>query len=216
LVSLFYKRYVLTQALLRLGNTDRTRRQERLQYVQTIQTWRLSTHRYTKPVSKYAQQNGIPIFIENEIRMDDLNVRGFIDLGLVDNGVLYDIKTCNAWKWKMMFGRNSDPSSASRNYALQLGTYGLWYKRKYGKLNGLVLVFYNKDNSRVREVELDLDVVEQAEQYWKNANQILDKAKQESAPPILNLGVSPAEEWECNVKYCQYFEVCGGGIKSNF
>ena len=167
-------------------------------------------------VSAYAQQNGIPIFIENEIRMDDLNVRGFIDLGLVDNGVLYDIKTCNAWKWKMMFGRNSDPSSASRNYALQLGTYGLWYKRKYGKLNGLVLVFYNKDNSRVREVELDLDVVEQAEQYWKNANQILDKAKQESAPPVLNLGVTPAEEWECNEKYCQYFEVCGGGIKSNF
>ena len=80
----------------------------------------------------------------------------------------------------------------------------------------MVLVFYNKDNSRVREVELDLDVVEQAEQYWKNANQILDKAKQESAPPVLNLGVTPAEEWECNEKYCQYFEVCGGGIKSNF
>ena len=167
-------------------------------------------------VSAYAKQNGIPIFIENEIRMEDLNVRGFIDLGLVDDDVLYDIKTCNSWKWKSMFGRSADPSAASRNYALQLGTYGLWYKRKYKNLNGLVLVFYNKDNSLVREVELDLEVVDRAEQYWINVNKILNESKETGEPPVLNLGVTPAEEWECNEKYCQYFDVCGGGIKSNF
>tara|TARA_R100001509_G_scaffold165312_2_gene146354 strand:+ start:710 stop:1471 length:762 start_codon:yes stop_codon:yes gene_type:complete len=167
-------------------------------------------------VSDYAKQNGIPIFIENEIRIDDLNMRGFIDLGFVEDGVLYDIKTCNAWKWKTMFGRYAKPDAISRNYKLQLGTYGLWYKRKYGKLNGLVLVFYNKDNSRMREVSLDLSVVDEAEQYWITANKVVNEAKKSGVPPVLNLGVTPAEEWECNVKYCQYFDVCGGGIKGNF
>ena len=37
-----------------------------------------------------------------------------------------------------------------------------------------------------------------------------------TVPPVLNLGVTPAEEWECNEKYCQFFDVCGGGIKGNF
>ena len=167
-------------------------------------------------VTLYAQQNGLPIFIENEIRLDDLNVRGFIDLGFVEDGVLYDIKTCNAWRWRLMFGRNANPKEVSKNYALQLGTYGLWFRRKYGYLNGLVLVFYNKDNSRMREYELDLDCVDKAEEYWSNTHNIIKESIKENKPPTLQLGLSPAEEWECNEKYCQFYDVCGGGIKDNF
>ena len=135
-------------------------------------------------VTLYAQQNGLPIFIENELRLDDLNVRGFIDLGFLENGMLYDIKTCNAWRWKLLFGRNANPKEVTKNYALQLGTYGLWFKRKYGYLNGLVLVFYNKDNSRMREYVLDLDCVDKAEEYWKNTHQIITESKKENKPPI--------------------------------
>jgi hypothetical protein len=28
------------------------------------------------------------------------------------------------------------------------------------------------------------------------------------------LGIAPAYSWECNPKYCGFFEVCGGGLKS--
>ena len=167
-------------------------------------------------VTAYAQQNGLPIFIENELRLDDLNVRGFIDLGFLEDGILYDIKTCNAWRWKLMFGRNANPKEVSKNYALQLGTYGLWFKRKYGYLNGLVLVFYNKDNSRMREYVLDLDCVDKAEEYWTNTHKTIKESIENNKPPMLQLGVTPAEEWECNEKYCQFFKVCGGGIKGNF
>lgn len=167
-------------------------------------------------VSRFAQQHGLPIFIENELRLDDLNVRGFIDLGFLQDGILYDIKTCNAWRWKLMFGRNAKPQETSNSYALQLGTYGLWFKRKYGYLNGLVLVFYNKDNSRMREYELDLSFVDKAEEYWKKVNEEINNTKESNTPPTLQLGVSPAMEWECNDKYCQFFNVCGGGLKGNF
>ena len=68
----------------------------------------------------------------------------------------------------------------------------------------------------MREVSLDLNVVDEAEQYWITANKVVNEAKESGVPPVLNLGVTPAEEWECNVKYCQYFDVCGGGIKGNF
>tara|TARA_R100000458_G_C8256781_1_gene232797 strand:- start:625 stop:1383 length:759 start_codon:yes stop_codon:yes gene_type:complete len=167
-------------------------------------------------VGLFAQQNGLPIFIENELRLEDLNVRGFIDLGFLQDGILYDIKTCNAWRWKLMFGRNANPEEVSKSYALQIGTYGLWFKRKYGYLNGLVLVFYNKDNSRMREYEIDLSFINKAEEYWKKVNKEIDNAKESKTPPTLQLGVSPNMEWECNEKYCQFFKVCGGGLKGNF
>ena len=167
-------------------------------------------------VTAYAQQNGLPIFIENELRIKKLNVRGFIDLGFLEDGILYDIKTCNAWRWKLMFGRNANPKEVSKNYALQLGTYGLWFKRKYGYLEGLILVFYNKDNSRMREYVLDLDCIDEAEEYWTNAHKSIKESIENNKPPTLQLGVTPAEEWECNVNYCQFFNVCGGGIKGNF
>ena len=31
-------------------------------------------------------------------------------------------------------------------------------------------------------------------------------------PPI-ELGVAPMYSWECNPKYCNFYQVCGGGLK---
>ena len=192
---------------------------ETLRSADTYRLFRLGEIVHTdiqNAVTAYAQQNGLPIFIENELRIKKLNVRGFIDLGFLQDGILYDIKTCNAWRWKLMFGRNANPKEVSKNYALQLGTYGLWFKRKYGYLEGLILVFYNKDNSRMREYVLDLDCIDEAEEYWTNAHKSIKESIENNKPPTLQLGVTPAEEWECNVNYCQFFNVCGGGIKGNF
>ena len=68
----------------------------------------------------------------------------------------------------------------------------------------------------MREYVLDLDCVDKAEEYWTNTHKTIKESIENNKPPMLQLGVTPAEEWECNEKYCQFFKVCGGGIKGNF
>jgi len=94
---------------------------------------------------EYAENNGSKIYIEKEIQLPEVNVRGFLDIIVIDDGILYDIKTCNSWKWKNLFGRYPDPNP-SINYHLQLGTYGWWYeKSSRKKLKKLCLLYYNKE-----------------------------------------------------------------------
>jgi len=64
---------------------------------------------------EHASLNGSQIMIEREIRLPDVNVRGFLDIIIVEDQALYDIKTCNSRKWKTLFGRNPDPNPAD-NY----------------------------------------------------------------------------------------------------
>lgn len=63
-------------------------------------------------VRDYADKNGAQVMIEREITIPEVNVRGFFDLLLVEDGAMIDIKTCNAWKWRGLFGRNPDPNPA--------------------------------------------------------------------------------------------------------
>ena len=51
-------------------------------------------------LGEYAQNNGTQIFIEKEIQLPEVNVRGFLDIIVADDNALYDIKTCNSFKWK--------------------------------------------------------------------------------------------------------------------
>ena len=157
---------------------------------------------------EYAENNGSQIYIEKEIRLPEVNVRGFLDIIVIDDGILYDIKTCNSWKWKNLFGRYPDPNPAI-NYYLQLGTYGWWYEKSSGKkLNRLALLYYNKDTSKMREKEIGLSYIDSAKEYWRDANKRYEKGN----PPI-ELGVAPVYKWECNIKYCNFYQVCGGGLK---
>tara|TARA_R100001224_G_scaffold101578_1_gene73182 strand:- start:925 stop:1653 length:729 start_codon:yes stop_codon:yes gene_type:complete len=156
----------------------------------------------------YASLNGSQIMIEREIRLPDVNVRGFLDVIIVEDDALYDIKTCNAWKWKGLFGRKPDPEQPV-NYNIQLGTYGWWYEEETGnKLKKLSLLYYNKDNSRMKEKVISNSFIDIAKQYWTDANKIFKKGN----PPI-ELGVAPVYKWECNPKYCNFYQVCGGGLK---
>ncbi len=152
----------------------------------------------------YAEQEARPIFIEKELFLDRFNVRGFIDLALVDDDVLYDIKTCNSFKWTKMFGaaKNNNPSV---QYEMQLATYGLWYLENYGRLSGMKLVYYNKNTSDMREVDVPMVYLDKAEAYWEECH---DKVIGSETPPELEIGASPTYEWECS--YCQYKSVCGG------
>jgi len=157
---------------------------------------------------EYASLNGSQILIEREIQLPEVNVRGFLDVVMVDDNALYDIKTCNAWKWKGIFGRKPDPNPP-KNYYLQLGTYGWWYEKEFGnKLKKLSLLYYNKDNSRMREKRILTSYIDRAKEYWYDVNKRFKKGN-----PAIELGVAPAYKWECNIKYCNFYQVCGGGLK---
>lgn len=168
-----------------------------------------------RAVRWWAEANAFPIFIEKELYIKDLNVRGFIDLAFIYDDTLHDIKTCNSYKWRMMFGREQD-KSPSINYQLQLATYGLWYEMEYGSLQGMTLIFYNKDNSKMKEVDVPIDMIDTAREYWTEVNDIIFNVDgADSKLPEIELGTAPIYKWECNPKYCQYYDLCGGGIKGD-
>jgi len=156
----------------------------------------------------YASNTGASILIEKELYIEDLNVRGFIDLAMIDDGILYDIKSCNSWKWRTMFGKTHFDPESIKNYMMQIATYGIWYQQNYEELKGMALLFYNKDNSQMREVEVPMTMIDEAVLYWDS---VMDAFQDNECPPI-NLGFAPMYKWECNAKYCSYFDACGGGI----
>ena len=71
----------------------------------------------------------------------------------------------------------------------------------------MALLFYNKNDSKMQELEIPMSMIDEAVDYWEKIN----KAVKEGVPPI-KLGSAPVLEWECNSKYCSYFEECGGGL----
>ena len=151
------------------------------------------------------KEKEIEFLVEGEIKIDELNVRGFYDI-VAKHVVgeqqiyLYDIKTCGGWSWKMKFGRKKtiDPSI---HYELQLGTYGYAIKQQFGQLDGMYLYYYNKDDSQMRAVQVPLTYVSRAYLFWKNIN---DEHKQ--GLPEFRVGVSPFQKWQCN--YCQFRNHC--------
>ena len=153
---------------------------------------------------EYAEQEPIRIFIEKELFINEYNVRGFIDLALVDDDVIYDIKTCNSFKWTKMFGAVKD-KNPSVQYEMQLATYGLWYLDNYKVLNGMKILYYNKNNSDMREVDVPMIYLDKADAYWE---QCCEAVIGKDEPPPIDLGTSPVYKWECN--YCQYHSICGG------
>ena len=159
----------------------------------------------------YASNNGARIFIEKELYIHDLNVRGFIDLVMVDDGVLYDIKSCNYWKWRTIFGKKYYDPDSVKNYMMQTATYAHWYNiyyvHDYPKIKSMALLFYNKNDSKMKELKVSMSMIGEAVEYWERVNESV----KEGAPPI-ELGFAPVQKWECNDKYCSYFEACGGGL----
>jgi hypothetical protein len=136
-----------------------------------------------------------PILTEYEIEIKELNVRGFIDILILDkqNVDIKDVKTSAAFAWKRKFGRvyNRDNNPSEKN-ELQLGTYGLGLEEK-----GLQVV------------NIDDDYKKKAKEYWQETITIC-KRELDTIVPGEDIGV-PFESWECN--YCQYKEVCPSPFK---
>ena len=74
-------------------------------------------------------------------------------------------------------------------------------------IKSMELLFYNKNDSQMQELDVPMRMIDEAVDYWQKINE----AVKNGAPPI-KLGFAPVLSWECNAKYCSYFEACGGGL----
>ena len=94
---------------------------------------------------------------------------------------------------------------------MQTATYAHWYnthfEHDYQQIRSMALLFYNKNDSKMQELEIPMSMIDEAVDYWEKINE----AVKEGVPPI-KLGFAPVLDWECNAKYCSYFEACGGGL----
>ena len=190
-----------TKRLLRMGSIVHDDFQESLvTYNRDIYN-RDNNRDISSDKEKENKEKEIKFHTEQEITIDELNVRGFYDIVSEGEEVyLYDLKTCGWYSWKLKFGRKQS-FNPSIHYELQLGTYGYAVKQQFGRLDGMFLYYYNKDTSMMRAVSVPLTYISRAYLYWKN---ISDEHKQ-GLPPFRK-GVSPVQDWQCN--YCQFLNHC--------
>ena len=143
---------------------------------------------------------------EGEIILPDLNVRGFYDVVFkmkTGEVFLYDFKTIRAYGYKLKFGRLENRKvDKVPTHEVQLATYGLGVKEKYGRLDGMFLFYFNKDSAMCKEKEVNLEFMDVAKDYWREVNELT----QGSVPPPVREDESPLQSWECN--YCNYATYC--------
>ena len=142
------------------------------------------------------------VWIEKEVFNDDMNIHGFIDIIIEeDDGsiYIYDVKSMNAWSYKFKFSKKYNNDN-SNHHEMQLATYGVCVKKEFKRLDGMYMVYYNKDTSIIREVEVSMDYLTTAKSFWET------KVEQHKSFPPLMEGTSPVKKWECG--YCSYKDKC--------
>ena len=146
---------------------------------------------------------------EGEITLPEFKVRGFFDIFLQDCSAsgtdkinrLYDLKTSSTWGFRKKFDPKNAVPTENRNHQLQVATYGLALKKKHGTLDGMSILYYNKDNSDIKEQIVPNGYLDKAKRYWHSINEEHSKGL-----PKFNFGVSPAYGWCCG--YCQFKDHC--------
>ncbi len=183
------------QRLLRLGTIVHDDIQNALlQYNVTIHSNKEKENNIKEKETKF--------LVEKEIILPTLNVRGFYDLVTLasEKVYLFDFKTMASYTWSRKFGHNKDPNP-SRLHEMQLGTYGLAVKEEFGRLDGMYLCYYKKDDSRLKTVPVAMTYLGYAESYWRDINK-----EHKLGIPMFKEGISPAYPWMCN--YCQFKTLC--------
>tara|TARA_R100000234_G_scaffold71838_1_gene44225 strand:+ start:2062 stop:2862 length:801 start_codon:yes stop_codon:yes gene_type:complete len=191
------------QRLLRLGTIVHDDIQESLlQYNVTSNVTSNVTIHSNEEKENNIKEKESEFFVEEEITIPSLNVRGFYDLvaKVSEEVYLFDFKTMAAYTWSRKFGHNKDPNP-SRLHEMQLGTYGIAIKEKFGRLDGMYLCYYKKDDSRLKTVPVSMSYLGYAESYWRDINE-----EHKKGLPMFREGVSPAYPWMCG--YCQFKTLC--------
>lgn len=153
---------------------------------------------------------------EMEIELPELNVRGYLDIGVIndDSIELMDIKTMHSYSWKLKFGREKNrDKNPSTKYELQLGTYALGIQKRVNKkVNKMTLIYYKKDDSLIKFVDVPLSFMDKAREYWEDVNKMTKKYDINTMVPGEFIDI-PVEEWEC--KFCQYASKCNSPFKGD-
>jgi len=189
--------------IMRLGTTIHNDIQDSLIYYNNIYNNKDSNN-----TVNIAKDNLHNFHVEGEIVLEDLNVRGFYDIVMEDHKLskddpqirLYDLKTIASFSYRQKFSRNVIPKP-SRNHFMQLATYGLAVKKQFGRLDSMDLIYYNKDDSRMKSCSVPIDYLGKAKMYWHS---IAEEHSQ--GLPSFRLGTSPTDKWMCG--YCQFKDHC--------
>ena len=198
--------------------------------IRTKRLLRLGTivHEDVEKAIKHAEPaENVKIYTEHEIKLPEFNVIGHLDHCLIredEDGIemyISDLKTIASFSWTQKFGReamkrgiNSPPRIG--HYELQVATYalGMMYEdedknTKYddGKVS-LNIVYYNKNDSAMKTVEIPIEAIDSAIAYWTDLNDFIEIDEGiENIPPDGAVGI-PMQSWEC--KYCNYSKICKG------
>lgn len=157
------------------------------------------------------------LITEYEVVAPELNIRGFLDIAFIDRHPVFipDIKTVASYKWQKMFGRESNrDKNPSVMYELQVSSYAYALAKKLG-LNVYdetqpALLYYKKDDSSLKLIEVSSHYIDKAIEYWKTVMQYINEVTGDNIEDIFipgDLDV-PVMNWECG--YCNYQHICGG------
>jgi hypothetical protein len=187
-------------------------------------------------LSEAEPSDGVEVLLEHEIKIPEFNVVGHLDHCFIrkeDNNIeiyVSDLKTLASYSWTRKFGRNAIKQSINMipsfgHYELQVATYALGmlkdimpdlphfnlteinYEIDKVKNNiSINIIWYNKNDSKMKTTEISVDALHAAIAYWNDLNDFTNEEKGiESIPPNGAVGV-PMQDWEC--KYCQYKQHC--------
>ena len=189
-----------------LGTSIHNDLQSSLLYYNNINKDNINKDKNSKDyISKYLLHN---FHTEGEIALPDLNVRGYYDVVMEDCTDskddpyirLYDFKTIGNWGYRSKFSK-TNAGEPSRNHYMQLATYGLAVKEQFGNLDSMDLIYYNKDDSRMKRQNVPLEYLLKARKYWYAINEEHSKGL-----PTVKLGTSPTQAWMCG--YCNFKDHC--------
>ena len=156
------------------------------------------------------------IMTEQRIEIPELNVVGHLDAAYINLDTkkiaLFDLKTIGDWPWKMKFGKNKKPNNSNRYY-MQAGTYVLGLEKIYPDFEyTMAIVWYNKNNSMMKEQAIYPEWADEAKIYWEELNLSVREEEFGHYPeeitkvqPHEAIGI-PVEKWECD--YCNFSKQC--------
>ena len=187
---------------------------------ESLRKMRLGTvmHKEFEKAMKYAEEKNylFKYFIEYPIELPNLMVKGTLDCAIYNEAtldlVVADWKTIGSYPYKLRFGRekSKNKSKVSTNYELQCSTYteGLLKVINKSVQNARTqLIFYNKDTSRMKTMEISPYMREEAIAYWEDLNDFIDEEGERIRHIKPNTCVNvPAQQWECN--YCRFESLC--------
>ena len=156
------------------------------------------------------------VYQETLMSSKTFNIKGHCDLLLVENGIgkMYDWKTCNSFKFKHIINGNH----TSENYELQVGTYSLMALEMglCKEINHMALLYYSKNDSKMKEHIISDDAIDKAKAYWKDVEY---NVRMKGEPLMKDIefkeGVAPVYKWECG-RYCDYSLVCPSPLNKEF